>query len=173
MSQRAPGGQVGTPQGSGSKGKKSCSQAFVGPTKAEGISPVQISPPESMDVRLSVCVPCLYLSVCTHYLWTCTFPKIHHPLPHLFFQVPLMGLLALGALTPLPSCGLSTGRPTTAWPACPMMSPSPLAPVGSLQDGESGAVVRAWLGSGQNLPCADQAQAPGLSQHLFLPAGPP
>lgn len=104
MTQRAPGGQVGTPQGSGSKDKKSCSQAFVGPTKAEGISPVQISPPESMGMRvcLSVCVPCLYLSVCTHYLWTCTFPKIHHPLPHLFFQVPLMGLLALGALTTPP-----------------------------------------------------------------------
>lgn len=56
MTQRAPGGQVGTPQGSGSKGKKSCSQAFVGSTKAEGISPVQISPPESMGVRVFVCV---------------------------------------------------------------------------------------------------------------------
>lgn len=54
--QRAPVGQVRTPQGSGSKGKKSCSQAFVEPTKAEGISPVQISPPGSMGVRAFVCV---------------------------------------------------------------------------------------------------------------------
>lgn len=75
-----PWGTEDTPQGSGSRGKKSCSQAFVGPTKAEGISPVQISPPESMGVCLYVCVCPLPLPKHVHtlpYLWTCTFPKIH------------------------------------------------------------------------------------------------